>query len=112
MDATQILKKFIHIPAELNRYKRSLSRLSPPDWRELERLVRAPVKNTHQEECKKLSTPKRSSKNDHNRAVFYSTHVVRVARDLAEIKQKNEEEIKLQKLRCSKRKRSLDYLSN
>ncbi|TQS35156.1 hypothetical protein Golomagni_04430 [Golovinomyces magnicellulatus] len=135
MDANQILKKFTHTPPESNRNRRSSSRLSP----ELERLAWAFLKNTHQEESKKLSlllyqlsvlnqllrqentslkealnTKKKRkrygkaldfehSKKDHCGVIFYSPRAVPVARDIAEIKQRQEEK-QLQKL-CRKQEK-------
>ena len=55
MNAEVILKRFIHTLPGSDGDQRSNSRLSLSDWRHMERLVRAAVKDTHQEEAQKLS---------------------------------------------------------
>ncbi|RKF81557.1 hypothetical protein GcM1_181008, partial [Golovinomyces cichoracearum] len=116
IDATWILKKFIHTLPESDKDRRSPSRL-----------IRAALKDTNQESSKDLSlslhqlsiqnkllgrensglkeslnNKKKRKKHvealdfkqskDHDGVVFYFPHAVRVARDLAEIKQRDEEE--------------------
>ncbi|RKF65233.1 hypothetical protein GcM3_124025, partial [Golovinomyces cichoracearum] len=99
----------IHTLHESNIDRRSPSRLSSSDLRGLKRLARAAVKNIHQEESKKFTLSvhqlsvhnqklrnEYADKKDHDEAVFFS-HVIRVTRDLADIKQGDVEK-RLQKL--------------
>ena len=52
MDPSPVLQRFIHTPSP---DRSSPSHLSDNDWIHMERLVRSAVKDTHQEESKKLS---------------------------------------------------------